>query len=185
MTAAAAEPGGAETSAERPIVVGVDGSECSHSALRWAVDQARVTGARVAAIAVWAPPTPMGAGAELGAGGLLTGGPAVAGLVPAPQVDRELEAQADRLLDAAVAELPADGAHRVDRHVLLGDPATVLLEAAEAAELLVLGNAGHGALAGAITGSVALSCVHHAPCPVVLVPARPSPADSDRRAGTQ
>ncbi|MQA15745.1 MAG: hypothetical protein GEV09_16780 [Pseudonocardiaceae bacterium] len=51
-----------------------------------------------------------------------------------------------------------------------GDAATVLLEAAHDPELLVVGNGGRGALAGAVAGSVALRCVHHARCPVVLVP---------------
>jgi len=44
------------------IVVGVDGSEASHEALRFAVAEARLRDARVVAVHVWAfiPPTPIG-----------------------------------------------------------------------------------------------------------------------------
>jgi nucleotide-binding universal stress UspA family protein len=45
----------------------------------------------------------------------------------------------------------------------------VLAEAAEGADLLVVGNRGHGGLAEALLGSVGQYCVHHAPCPVVIM----------------
>ncbi len=38
---------------EHRIVVGVDGSEPSLAALRWAIRQAKLTGACVDAVAVW------------------------------------------------------------------------------------------------------------------------------------
>jgi predicted dienelactone hydrolase len=47
--------------------------------------------------------------------------------------------------------------------------------------LLVVGNTGRGALAGAVTGSVALRCAHHARCPIVLVPAPTAPTTTDPR----
>jgi nucleotide-binding universal stress UspA family protein len=45
----------------------------------------------------------------------------------------------------------------------------VLVDAAEGAELLVVGSRGHGGLAEALLGSVGQYCVHHAPCPVVIM----------------
>jgi nucleotide-binding universal stress UspA family protein len=61
--------------------------------------------------------------------------------------------------------------------VVRGDVETVLLDAAHNAELLVVGNTRRGALASAITGSLAQQCVHHARCPVVLVPDPDDQAD--------
>jgi nucleotide-binding universal stress UspA family protein len=53
-----------------------------------------------------------------------------------------------------------------------GHPAKVLLDAANGAELLVVGSRGHGTFAGILLGSVSQHCVQHAPCPVVVVPSR-------------
>jgi len=51
-----------------------------------------------------------------------------------------------------------------------GDPCEVLCEHARSARLVVLGNPQQSALAAALTGSTALRCLHHAECPIVLVP---------------
>jgi nucleotide-binding universal stress UspA family protein len=67
--------------------------------------------------------------------------------------------------------LPADARQVVDRQVRRGDAATELLTAARDADLLVLGNHGRGGIVGALVGSVAQRCAHHAGCPLVLVPA--------------
>ncbi len=50
-----------------------------------------------------------------------------------------------------------------------GHPASVLTEAAQGAELLVVGSRGHGAFAGMLLGSVSEYCAAHSPCPVVVV----------------
>jgi len=50
-----------------------------------------------------------------------------------------------------------------------GRAAQVLVDAAEGAELLVVGCRGHGGLAEALLGSVGQYCVHHASCPVVIM----------------
>jgi nucleotide-binding universal stress UspA family protein len=146
----------------KQLVVGVDGTAAGVAALRWAVDQARATGAGVLAIAVTEPPP------------LVVGGPEVGGLVAQNLLDADqLTAAADAWLSEAIAALPADATHVVDREVRRGDAATVLLDAARDADLLVLGNHGRGALAGMLAGSVAQRCVHHPTCPLVLVPAPP------------
>ena len=53
-----------------------------------------------------------------------------------------------------------------------GHPATVLVEQARDAELLVVGSRGRGAASGLLLGSVSQSLAHHAPCPLVIVPER-------------
>ena len=45
----------------------------------------------------------------------------------------------------------------------------MLVDAAEGADLLVVASRGHGGLAEALLGSVGQYCVHHAPCPVVIM----------------
>jgi len=44
-----------------------------------------------------------------------------------------------------------------------------LIEAAEGADLLVVGSRGHGAVVGLLLGSVSEYCVTHAHCPVVVI----------------
>jgi nucleotide-binding universal stress UspA family protein len=54
----------------------------------------------------------------------------------------------------------------------------VLIEQAQAADLLVVGHRGRGGLASALLGSVGLHCVLHAACPVIIVrPAAPPVAE--------
>ncbi len=150
----------AETS-QAPVVVGVDGSQAAQAALRWAIDYARCVDAPVHAVAVLAQP--------------LVASDGVTVPVPPPMWDADLdarfEAEAQRWLANA---LPAPYADEPTPSVSLstapGDPCDVLVEHADTARLVVLGNPRQSALAAALTGSTALRCLHHVECPVVLVP---------------
>jgi nucleotide-binding universal stress UspA family protein len=146
-------------------VAGVDDSPQARAALHWAINWAGHTGARVQAIAAWALPLP-GVG-DPGAG--------TAAMLASADAEEQLQTHARQCLAAAAAGLPAGAEQILDRAVVCGDAATVLLDAARHADLLVVGNTGRGALAGAVTGSVALRCAHLARCPIVLVPAPESP----------
>ena len=137
------------------IVVGVDASDSSMEALRWAVRQADLTGASVEATIAWHYP-------------LLLGGYAWPpfGMLE----DCDFPAQAGKLLAESVARAAGDGDHaRIAEVVREGDPAQVLIDQADGADLLVVGSRGHGGFAEALLGSVSQHCVHHARCPVVIL----------------
>jgi nucleotide-binding universal stress UspA family protein len=146
------------------IVVGVDGSPGSRAALRWAVGQARLTGATVRAITVWGYPT----------GHEWTALPTNYGTVPLPVVpDRaDLRESAQRLLADVIGEVVGPEPDvPIEATAVDGHATAVLLAASERAELLVLGRRGHGGFAGLLLGSVSRQCVEHAACGVVVVPA--------------
>lgn len=142
------------------VVVGVEDAPQSRAALQWAIAHAQRVGARVHAVTAWAPTPHLTAGPELGSGVTMID----------PLTDGQLQAAAQERLREVLATLPPGTEQLVDRSAVPGDPATVLIDASRDADLLVLGNAGRGALAAAVTGSVAARCAHHATCPVVLVP---------------
>jgi nucleotide-binding universal stress UspA family protein len=132
------------------IVVGVDGSEPSRKALRWAASAAEATGATVDALTVWHLPVSYGWS-----------------FVPDewnPSVD------ATHSLNKAVdAAFPDGRPSRLNLVVKEGVPAKVLLEESKTATLLVLGCRGHGGVAGLLLGSVSANCAEHASCPVLVV----------------
>ena len=136
------------------IVVGVDGSAGAQEALRFAASEAKLRGDRLRAVIVWHVPT-MAYG-----GGF---GPAVS--------PTEFEDNARATLEAALAAVGDEVAGlEVEQAVRTGQPALVLVEEAQDADLLVVGSRGHGGFVGLLLGSVSQQCAHHASCPVVVVP---------------
>jgi len=135
------------------IVVGVDGSPSSRAALRWAVNQAKLTGGTVDAVIAWQIPASVT-------------GYGWTAIVP----DMNFEDIAKKTLEEAVSDVVgADEVPAVRSLVVHGIAAKVLLDAAADADLLVVGRRGHGEFAEALLGSVSQHCVHHAHCPVVIV----------------
>jgi nucleotide-binding universal stress UspA family protein len=138
------------SSHEQRIVVGIDGSESSKAALRWAIRQAKLTGASVDAVTAWRYP-------------------AGYGWTPVAS-ELDFEAEAKRALTEALGEVSGlDPEVRVRPLVAEGQAAEVLLRTAKGADLLVIGSRGHGGLASAVIGSVSLNCVLHAHCPVLVL----------------
>ena len=140
---------------EQRIVVGVDGSQSSEAALAWAVRQAELTGATVEAVIAWHWPVAYGAIPFAPAGVMM---------------DTDFAGTAARVLAAAISDtVDVASPVKVSSTVREGNPAQILLEAAGGADLLVVGSRGHGGFAEALLGSVSQHCVHHAPCPVVII----------------
>jgi nucleotide-binding universal stress UspA family protein len=71
--------------------------------------------------------------------------------------------------DPAVAAIPGASDVAVEVVVAGGAPAPHLVDRARGARTLVVGSRGRGAVRSALLGSVALHCVTHAPCAVVVV----------------
>jgi len=137
------------------IVVGVDGSEPSKAALRWALEEARLRGATLRAVHAWAVPAVYVHGSAF----------------PPELVDRDLiRERAEESLDAVVTEVAgASPAVAIEPATGEGPPGRVLVEAARDADLLVVGSRGHGGFAGLLLGSVSQQCAQHAECAVVIV----------------
>jgi nucleotide-binding universal stress UspA family protein len=142
-----------------PIVVGVDGSDEAAAALRWAVEEAKLRDAGVEAVHAWAY-IPMTTTAD-------------SGLVPMAWTESTEMLDATHAAAARVAEDQVESVlgkgHGVTVSLVQGDASDALLEAAQGADLLVVGNRGRGALKEALLGSTSGRVADHAPCPVVIV----------------
>jgi nucleotide-binding universal stress UspA family protein len=141
------------------IVVGVDGSEQSLHALRWAVQRARVSGEVVEPVYVFTTVAPVD----------FSG---FAGPLPVQPSPEELAAAADTRLADGVATVVEDRDQvAIEPRVLdAPSPVAALVKEATGASMLVLGVHRRHWMDGAI-GSTARACLKHAPCPVVVVPA--------------
>jgi nucleotide-binding universal stress UspA family protein len=134
------------------IVVGIDGSETSKSALRWAIAHA-APGDAVVALHAWSVPMPVA--------------------VPFDAVtisEGALESAAHQLLDRVVDEVVHDGDFPVEKRVAHRGAGEALVRASGDADLLVVGSRGYGAVRGLLLGSTGQYCASHARCPVVVIP---------------
>jgi len=133
------------------IVVGVDGSDSSLDALRWATRQAELTGAEIDVVVAWAIPVQYATGAMW-----------------AENFDPEADAR--QMVEGIVQTVRHEHPNlTVHTEVIEGHPAPALIDASQGVELLVVGSRGHGAFVGMMLGSVSEHCVTHAQCPVVVV----------------
>jgi nucleotide-binding universal stress UspA family protein len=140
------------------VMVGVDGSDASVDALRWAVDEAARRDARLEAVYVYALPSE--------AGWYVGGHPTVI-----PPEKEAVIASAKSELDRAVTRGVGDATGTPLATVVVADssPARGLARAARHADLLVVG-AHHVSGLGRLFGSTTAGLLRHAECPVVVVP---------------
>jgi nucleotide-binding universal stress UspA family protein len=138
------------------IVVGIDGSDSAADALRWAIEQAKVTGATVEAVYAWDP----GALVSL----------AVPPLIDWEPLREAAKARPAEIVREAVGNQPGV---RIVTKTVTGNPAQVLVDRSAHADLLVVGSLGLGGLKGMLLGSVGHHCAAHSHCPVVIVHASP------------
>jgi nucleotide-binding universal stress UspA family protein len=145
------------------IIVGVDGSDAAHAALRFAAEEAKVRDARLVAVLAWTY-IPAPAGGDAGLMAMPEGD--VPGLI-----DAEREA-AEMTLGRTIRDA-FDGAPpvEIEQRLLDGDAADAIVDEAANADLVVVGSRGRGDFKSALLGSVSSHVVHHAPCPVVVVKA--------------
>lgn len=134
------------------IVCGVDGSPASRRALEWAVAEAVMREASLRVVTAWS-----GYGME------------AISVVSTPEAaEREAGRCQQRVVDAVLAGV--DKPPPVERVVVEDRPAHALVAASVDAELLVMGSHGHSGTHDRIAGSTSQRVLHHAACPVVLLP---------------
>ncbi len=148
------------SSADKPIVVGIDGSADSGAALRWAAAQAARSQHGIKLVTAFGPDHQF--------------------------VDEE---ESRRLMDEVVTQAASDvqvaaPGVAISRSEHLGSPRRVLVEESEGASLLVVGSRGKGGFAGLLLGSVSRASIHGSKCPVVVVRSSDSDAASPVTSGS-
>ena len=133
------------------VIVGIDGSERSMLALRWAAAEAAADNATLRIVHAWQVP--------------------VYAQMAVPQMLTALEDGAAELV-SMVAEDPSLEGLNVKREVVCGGPAQALLDNADDASMLVVGSRGLGALKRFLLGSTSRQVSQHATSTVVVVPGR-------------
>lgn len=149
--------------ADAHIVVGIDDSPGARRALRWAAREARLHGVRLDVIHVWAVPAQWAQGYG------------VEWTIDLAELGGDAQSVAEELVEGTLSadERP----EHLKVAAIEGNPSGVLLEASKSADMLVVGTRGRGGFARLLLGSVSNAIVHHAVCPVVVIP--PEPNDDD------
>jgi nucleotide-binding universal stress UspA family protein len=149
----------------RPIVVAVDGSSHSDAAVKWAADESVLRNAPVKLVHAVAPMLePMGRPG------------------PMPEMHRWYHDNARTVLFESEALFRArrDDSRNIDVEAALVESSVVsaVIKASEGAQLIVVGSRGLGHLSRLLLGSVSTILIHHAHCPVAVIP------HPDEREGT-
>ena len=142
------------------IVVGVDGSNASDVALRWAAHEAVMRNVPLTVLHVVAPAIPPG-----GLGYTLAPLPTNYNDL-AMEDGRRVLASARRVLD----EVAGPGEQLTsDVELAEAPPIPALIDVSKDAQMIVVGSRGRGALSRALLGSVSTALIHHAHCPVAVI----------------
>lgn len=138
------------------IVVGVDGSELSNSALQWAVEEAHHRDFRVLVVSTWIMEQPAGFQ------------PSLAGTAWGydPNLGPSTHAMVDDMISKIAVQFPDVV---IDKRVVAGRAAKELIALSNDAALVVVGSRGHGGFSGMLIGSVSQHVLAHSTCSVVVV----------------
>jgi nucleotide-binding universal stress UspA family protein len=148
----------------KELVVGLDGSDHSRMALRWAAAVSEAAKVPIRAVQAWSHPR----------SAVLPVGPDA---VPASEMDEQARQDIAAITADVLGSSAASAAVTAD--VRTGPPAGAILQAVVPDSVLVLGSRGRGGFAGLLLGSVSQECVEYAPCPVVVVRTDRSLASDD------
>jgi nucleotide-binding universal stress UspA family protein len=138
------------SSSARRILVGVDGSAPSVKALDWAVRQAELTGSTIEVFMAWQWPNTYGWNVPLA-------------------FELDPAANARKVVDGLVTD--TETTHPdipIVTKLERGHPAPLLVKESKGADMLVVGNRGHGEFVGMLLGSVSEYCATKAHCPVMI-----------------
>jgi nucleotide-binding universal stress UspA family protein len=137
-----------------PVVVGIDGSAGSRRALEFAAGEASLRGTDLVAVHVWRTPVVVGPGS----------------MMPLAYDLELLEADQHRVLSTALAGFsrrhPGLSVHG---ELGRGSPGSVLTSWSRRAQMVVVGDRGHGGFAGLLIGSVSQHLIFHSACPVAVL----------------
>ncbi|GAA3221614.1 universal stress protein [Actinocorallia longicatena] len=140
---------GGTAPARGEVVVGVALDHNPKAALTFAFAAARARGAQVRAIHVWEVSD---------------------AIAPLVRDEQGFIDPLDRLADLMAPWREMNDDVKVVEELSTGQPVAVLTEVSAGADLLVVGSHGRGPLTGALLGSVGHGVLHHAHCPVAVIP---------------
>jgi nucleotide-binding universal stress UspA family protein len=136
------------------IAVGVDGPPAGDSTLAFAFEEAAMRGARLRAVHVWSDP-----------------GTGLGGMTPLVYDPEQIAGeQTHRLNDVLTPWRDKYPEVQVVVEVVHGRPVRILAGVSARADLLVVGTRGLGGFTGLMLGSVSHGLLHHAHCPLAVVP---------------
>ena len=141
------------------IVAGIDASPTAKEALRAALYEATLRGTRLRAVHAWSRVAPVA----------MTG----PGYVGAFDI-RAVQHEAESTLRTIVRTVAGDRAAQIEQVLAEGPAGEAIIEHARDAELIVVGSRGLGAFSGMVLGSVSQYVLHHARCPVLVIPHVPA-----------
>jgi nucleotide-binding universal stress UspA family protein len=137
------------------VLLGVDGSPASEPAVGFAFEEAALRGATLTALHAWTQPVR----AERGE------------VLPLVYDVADVEDEEQRILAEALAGWRDKYPDVVVQRMLIhGQTRPSIIEATGRAQLVVVGSRGRGGFAGLLLGSVSQAVLHHAACPVAVIP---------------
>ncbi|MGI8334304.1 universal stress protein [Actinomadura scrupuli] len=144
-----------EPAVPQEVVVGVDGSAGSQTAIGFAFEEASWRKARLRAVHTWTHPISTEPG----------------DMLPLVYDKESVAADERRLLAESLAGWQEKYPQvEVVQEVLRSRPVPALSSASAGASLLVVGGRGRGGFTGLLLGSVSHAMLHHAQCPIAIIP---------------